>query len=167
MIVVFLVYIDTKTFSPTEIPYVRNYQGGIGGKLWQGCSARSGRDMKNFGTSAIPSITITLKADLLFRNFLFLPYKFSGGKSELEWYTFSRFWKTRLVLGWAPGRVDARLSNMKYSKGGGGHRDTHKGAMVERYKPWALLVILLSVKLRWLVFQIIVFKQIKLMPCPH
>ena len=38
---------------------------------------------KNFGTIAIPSITITLRADFLFRHFLLLFYKFSGGNSEL------------------------------------------------------------------------------------
>ena len=38
--------------------------------------------------------------------------------------------------------------------------------MVAGYKPWALLLILSSVKLRCLVFQIIVFKNIYI-PCHH
>ena len=38
---------------------------------------------KYFGTIDIPSITIMLKADLMFRKILLLLYKFSGGKSEL------------------------------------------------------------------------------------
>ena len=42
---------------------------------------------KHFGTVAIPSTTITLKADFLSRNFLLLLiYKFSRENSELEWY---------------------------------------------------------------------------------
>ena len=36
--------------------------------------------------------------------------------------------------------------------------------MVSRYKPWAPLIILLSVKLGCLVFQIIVLKQISVCP---
>ena len=48
---------------------------------------------KIFGTIAIPSIIITLKAGLLFRKFLLLLYNFSPGKSELEWYTASGVWK--------------------------------------------------------------------------
>ena len=35
-----------KTFSPTEFPYVRHEQGGIGRKLQHGCSTISVRDMK-------------------------------------------------------------------------------------------------------------------------
>ena len=38
---------------------------------------------KNFGTIATPSIIITLKADFLFIDFLFLLYKFSEGNYEL------------------------------------------------------------------------------------
>ena len=38
--------------------------------------------------------------------------------------------------------------------------------MVARYKPWELLIILLSVKLRCLVFQIIVFKNPNKSPVP-
>ena len=49
--------------------------------------------LKRFGTIAIPSITITLKDGFLFRNFLLLFYKFSGGNSYLEWYTGSGVWK--------------------------------------------------------------------------
>ena len=44
---------------------------------------------KNFGTIAIPFITITLKDNFMFRNFLLLLYKFSGRKYDLEWYTCS------------------------------------------------------------------------------
>ena len=44
---------------------------------------------KNLGTIAILFTTTTPKADFLFRKFLFLLYKFSGEKSDLEWYTSS------------------------------------------------------------------------------
>ena len=37
---------------------------------------------KSFGVISIPTITITLKADFLFRNSLLLFYKFSWGDSE-------------------------------------------------------------------------------------
>ena len=39
--------------------------------------------------------------------------------------------------------------------------------MVARYKPWAPLIVPLSVKLHGLVFHIIVFKKMKYMPCPY
>ena len=57
---------------------------------------------------------------------------------------------------------------MKPSKGGRRYTWIHtRGAMVERYKPWGLLIILSSAKLRCLVFQIIVIKKTKHIPCPH
>ena len=39
------------------------------------------------------TITITLKSDFLFRNVIFLLYKFLGGESEIEWYTGSGVWQ--------------------------------------------------------------------------
>ena len=47
---------------------------------------------KKIGTIYIPSITITLKSDFLFRKILLPLYKLSRVNSEQEWYTGSGFW---------------------------------------------------------------------------
>ena len=54
---------------------------------------------KDFGTTSIPSITITITADLVFIHFLLLLYKFSQGNSEIEWYTGSVVRKIQVGLG--------------------------------------------------------------------
>ena len=60
----------------------RHEQEGIGRKWRQGFSTSCGREMQFFGTIAIPSVTITLKADFLFR-FLSLYLKIIRGDSEV------------------------------------------------------------------------------------
>ena len=48
---------------------------------------------KHFGTISTPYITTTLKYGLMLIKFNLLLYKFSRGKSELEWYTGNRVWQ--------------------------------------------------------------------------
>ena len=87
--------------------------------------------------------------------------------SDLEWYKGSGVWKTWGGLGWASGLADPRLLHVKLSEGGGSYPGIHKrGAMLARYKLWALLIISSSIKLRCLVFHIIVLKKPNVCPVP-
>ena len=120
---------------------------------------------KIFCTITTPFINITLKADLLFRNSLLLFYKLSVGNYELEWYTGSGVWQMWGGLGWSSGRSDPCISPKNPLRVVGGYTGIHtRGAMVTRYKPWALLIILFSDKLHILVFQIIVLKKPNVFP---
>ena len=72
-------YPETKMFLSTEMPHGRHREKVATGLQHQKVEERC----KNFGTIATPSITINLKADLLFINFILLLYNFSRYKSEL------------------------------------------------------------------------------------
>ena len=64
----------------------------------------------------------------LFIIVLLLFYKFSGGNSDLEWYTGSGVWQMWGGLCWTSRRSDPCLTPMKYSKGGRViHMDMYKG----------------------------------------
>ena len=80
-----------KTFSPTEIINDRNEEGGIGRKWIQACRTRNGIEMKKVSTVYITFITINLKDELLFINFLLIIYKFLRGITILYRMT-RRLW---------------------------------------------------------------------------
>ena len=119
------------------------------------------RDTKSFGTIAIPYITTTLKAGFLFRNVLLLLYQFSGRGLNYNGTPAVGFGicKEDQVDRLDDQILIFRLRN-PLSGGGGSTGIPTRGAIMVRYTPWELLIILSSVKFHCLVFHIIVSKNI-------
>ena len=122
---------------------------------------------KNFGTIAIPFITITLKADLLFIWLPLLLYKLLGKKSDLEWYTDSGVWKIWGGLGWASGLADPHSLRMTFTKGGVIHRDTYKEGNGGKIQAMGTYYHFIVRKFALLGVSDYCVKKTKRMPCPH